>query len=89
MQSLIRFSLAALGLILLVMALAIGLDLAGGRALWPWPDGRLSYIFIFSIFAAQGSALLWQAFALQPVAVSGGAAGFVLMYAGQYFPIQR
>ena len=28
-------------------------------SLWPWPDGRYSYLFIGSILAAAGVAMLW------------------------------
>ena len=29
--------------------------------LWPWPDGRYSYLFIGSILVAAGAAMLWTA----------------------------
>ena len=40
-----------------MLALAVGFVVRMSRAttLWPWPDGRLSYIFIGSMYAAVGA----------------------------------
>lgn len=46
-----------------VLILAIGLGFAFpspvATALWPWPDGRLSYLFVGSILAAVSVAMFW------------------------------
>ncbi len=47
-----------------VLALAIGLGFAFHipaitAAIWPWPDGQLSYLFVGSILAAISAAMLW------------------------------
>jgi hypothetical protein len=46
---------------LLILALASGFIFQNPIAtgLWPWPDGRLSYLFIGSILAAVSVAMLW------------------------------
>ena len=46
---------------LVVMALAFGFIFRVPLALrlWPWEDGRYSYLFIGSILAAAGVAMLW------------------------------
>jgi hypothetical protein len=45
----------------IILALAIGFifQLPFATAIWPWPDGRLSYLFIGSILAAVSAAALW------------------------------
>ena len=45
----------------LILALAIGFifQIRIATSLWPWPDGRLSYLFIGSILAAVSAAALW------------------------------
>lgn len=78
-KSLIRGSLIAGSLLLLAVGLGIGLDLGGGRALWPWPDGRLSYIFVASILLAEATVLMWQAWSMELSAAKGGALGFLAM----------
>lgn len=65
-----------------VAGFAIGLDVAGGRALWPWPDGPLSYIFISSMLLSQATALAWIARSLDLHAAKGGILGFFAMSAG-------
>jgi hypothetical protein len=44
-----------------VLALAAGfvIQLPVATSLWPWEDGRYSYLFIGSILAAAGVAMLW------------------------------
>ena len=46
---------------LLILAIASGFIFQNPiiTSLWPWPDGRLSYLFIGSILAAVSAAMLW------------------------------
>lgn len=46
---------------LVILALAIGFIFQNpiATSLWPWPDGRLSYLFIGSILVAVSVAALW------------------------------
>lgn len=48
-----------LGILMLLLAFGFILRIPIATALWPWPDGRLSYLFIGSIFAAASVAALW------------------------------
>lgn len=82
MKTVVRLSLWMASGLLAVVALALGLDAGGGRALWPWPDGRLSYIFICSILLAEATVLAWQAWTLDLHAAKGGARGFLGMNSG-------
>jgi hypothetical protein len=47
------------GLIFLVMALGFIFQIQLVTGIWPWSDGRLSYLFIGSILAAVSVAMLW------------------------------
>ena len=45
----------------IIFALALGFifQIQIATSLWPWPDGRYSYLFIGSILAAVGAAAFW------------------------------
>jgi hypothetical protein len=47
------------GLVILAFAIGFIFQLRLVTSLWPWPDGRLSYLFIGSILAAVSVAALW------------------------------
>lgn len=55
----IRYSLLTGGGVILILALGFIFQLSFAANLWPWPDGRLSYLFIGSILAAVSVAALW------------------------------
>ena len=55
----IRFSILLGGFIILALALGFIFRIPFATSLWPWPDGRLSYLFIGSILAAVSAAALW------------------------------
>ena len=47
------------GIVTLVLALGFIFQNSMATKLWPWPDGRYSYLFIGSILAAACVAMLW------------------------------
>lgn len=47
------------GLVIALLALGFVFQIPFIIQLWPWPDGRYSYLFIGSIFAAISAAALW------------------------------
>ena len=55
----IRYAIFLAGLLFLALAIGFIFRLPLATALWPWPDGRLSYLFIGSIMAAVSAAALW------------------------------
>jgi hypothetical protein len=57
----LRIALAVVGVTNLVSALAFAFQLPWALAILPWGTGRLSYVFIGSIFAATGAGVLWIA----------------------------
>jgi len=81
------------GLIFLVVTVGFFLQMAWATALWPWPDGRLSYIFISSITAAIAAPMIWIGLTQEFGAARGGAvnlgitaggmAGYLLLLYGR------
>jgi hypothetical protein len=55
----IRYITVFGGLVILVLAFGFIFQNPMATRLWPWPDGRLSYLFIGSILAAVSVAALW------------------------------
>ena len=47
------------GLVILAFAFGFIFQNPLATSLWPWPDGRLSYLFVGSILAAVSAAALW------------------------------
>lgn len=58
-MKIIRYALLSSGVVFLIMALGFIFRLSFATSLWPWQDGRLSYLFIGSILAAVSVAALW------------------------------
>ena len=58
-MKLFRFLTFFAGLLTLMLALGFVFQNPIATNLWPWPDGRYSYLFIGSILAAACVAMLW------------------------------
>lgn len=78
----IRPALLCLGALLLLLALGFFGRAAWATALWPWPDGRLSFVFVASILAAIAAPLLWIGATGELGAASGGAINLFVTFAG-------
>jgi hypothetical protein len=59
MMKALRFITVLSGIFFLVLGLGFAFQHPLATATWPWPDGRLSYLFIGSILAAVSAAALW------------------------------
>jgi hypothetical protein len=55
----LRYLMTFFGLVTLAIGLGFAFQLQAVTGLWPWPDGRLSYLFVGSILAAISAAALW------------------------------
>jgi len=77
-----RTLLVITGVILLMLCAGFFFDLPEVLALWPWPDGRLSYVFVASILAAIGAPVLWMGLSGELAAMRGGALDFTVTYSG-------
>jgi len=62
-----------LGILMLLLAFGFIFRIPIATALWPWPDGRLSHLFIGSILVAASVAALWIGGAGEPGALPAGA----------------
>jgi hypothetical protein len=71
-----RYLLLVLGLLAAVLAVGYFLQLPWALATWPWPDGRLSNIFVSSVLAAVAAAMLWIGASAH---FAGAAGGFLHM----------
>lgn len=71
MQTVVRGMFVASGIGLAVLAAGYFQQAAWAVGTWPWPDGRLSNVFVSSMMAAVAAAMLW----LGVSGRLGGAAG--------------
>ena len=74
-----------LGLILAALAttvLVVGFldETEWATDLWPWPDSRLSYIFLASILAAIAAPVLWIGISGERAAMQAGALNLAITY---------
>jgi hypothetical protein len=69
----VRYSLILIGMGMLILTLGFYFQMSWAQALWPWPDSRLSYIFIASITAAMAAPALWMGITGELGAAAGGA----------------
>jgi hypothetical protein len=87
----LRYIFIATGALVLAFAVGYALQMPWATGTWPWPDGRLSYIFVGSILAAIAAGLLsvglsetWgtaAAGAINLAVMSGGMSIFLLLVA--------
>jgi hypothetical protein len=78
----LRTIFVASGLAAAGLAAGYTLQAPWALALWPWADGRLSNIFVGSIFAAMALPLLWIGASGQFAAATGGFLHLGVLLAG-------
>ena len=77
-----RFILIVWGLCLLVLTWGFATQAPWAISLWPWPDGKLSYLFIGSILAAVALPIIWIGLSGELAAQRAGALDFAMIFAG-------
>ena len=77
-----RLGLVITGSLLLLLTVGVLLRLPWVLSLWPWEDGKLSYIFLASILAAIGAPVLWLGWSGELAALRAGALDFATTYVG-------
>ncbi len=82
MQQSIRGLLILWSLALLALAAGFAFQTPWAIGLWPWPDGRLSYLWVGSILAAVALPILWIGLRGELAAMRAGALDFALSFAG-------
>ncbi|MEW5830648.1 MAG: hypothetical protein AB1846_17285 [Chloroflexota bacterium] len=83
----IRYATVLGGLAILVLAFGFIFQAPFATRLWPWPDGRLSYLFIGSILAAVSAAAFWIGWTGELGALPAGSLNILVisLTAGFYF----
>lgn len=88
-MNLIRYLTLIGGLVILVSAIGFIFQVPIATSLWPWPDGRLSYLFIGSILAAVSAAAFWIGWAGELGALPAGSLSvFVISVASSIYFFQ-
>jgi hypothetical protein len=77
-----RAALVAAGLAMLVGTVAFGYRWSWATDLWPWPDSKLSYVFIASILAAIAVPTIWIGLSGELGAIEAGAIDLTVTYVG-------
>lgn len=78
----LRLGLLAAALLSILLALGYALQLPWAVQTWPWPEKRMSHIFIASVFGAMGAAMAWVALSGRLAAAAGGFLHVATMCAG-------
>lgn len=70
------------GSVFLILTAGFFFQMAWATQLWPWPAGRLSYIFLASIVAAIAAPMIWIGLSGEYAAARGGAVNLSITAAG-------
>ena len=81
-QTIIRVSFFVVGLLLLALAAGFIGGVPAVTQLWPWPDGRLSYLFVASILAAFGAGSLLTYWTQDWRSAAGGGVALLFGFGG-------
>jgi hypothetical protein len=86
-MKLFRYLTLLAGVVTLVLAFGFLFQNSIATSLWPWPDGRYSYLFIGSILAAASVAMLWIGWTGLFAALPAGALNIfvIALCSGIYF----
>lgn len=78
----LRYVCVLVGVLLLAFAAGYVLQAPWATSMWPWPDGRLSYIFVGSIQAAIAASVIWIGLSEEWGALAAGAVNMLVMAGG-------
>ena len=82
MQQYLRWLLLLAGGVCALFTVGLFFQMPWATAVWPWPDSRLSYVFLASIMAAIAAPNLWIGLSREYRAIVGGAINLAIMYGG-------
>lgn len=77
----LRFATILGGVIFLFLALGFIFQIPVVTGIWPWQDGRYSYLFIGSILAAVSASAFWIGWTGEWASLSGGALNVLVIAA--------
>ncbi len=78
----IRYPLLVLGVSAFTLSVGFFLQAPWATWIWPWPDSRLSYVFVSSIFAAISLPILWICLAAEAGSAQSAALDLTVNYGG-------
>jgi hypothetical protein len=78
----LKYVFVFVGILVLAFAVGYALQTPWATNTWPWPDGRLSYIFIGSILAAIAAGVIWIGLSGEWGALAAGAINLAVMSGG-------
>jgi hypothetical protein len=85
MERVLRAVLLIVGGLYTLLAVGLFFQMPWATALWPWPDSRLSYIFLASIAAAIAAPNIWIGLTGELSVIMGGAINLVIAFGGMAF----
>jgi hypothetical protein len=78
----LRFGLLGVGILSAILATGYFMQMPWAAQTWPWPETRLSNIFVSSILAAVAGAMLWVGLSGRLAGAAGGFLHVATMSAG-------
>ena len=78
----LRFCLLAVGVLSAILAMGYYLQMPWAAQTWPWPETRLSNVFVSSILGAVAAAMLWVGLSGRIAGAAGGFLHVATMSAG-------
>jgi hypothetical protein len=81
-QQYLRWLLLFVGGVCALFTVGFFFQMPWATAAWPWPDSRLSYVFLASIMAAIAAPNVWIGLSRAFRAIVGGAINLAIMYGG-------
>jgi hypothetical protein len=76
-KAITRLGFVAMGVAMLALGAGFAFNLPWAANFWPWPDGRLSFLFVGSVLAGLGSGALYIAVTQEWRAAIGGGLTFL------------
>ena len=74
----VRAGFLIVGALMLVLALGFSFNMPWASPFWPWPDGRLSLLFVGSVLGALGAGSVYVGATLELRAAIGGGITFLI-----------
>jgi hypothetical protein len=78
----LRYVSVAIGVLVLALGLGFSFNVSWATDLWPWPDGKFSYLFVGSVLAAMAAALIWIGMTAEWGALAAGTITVLVTTAG-------
>jgi hypothetical protein len=78
----LQYGFIAAGIVAVILTIGFYFQMSWATSLWPWPDGRLTYIFAASITAAIAAPIIWMGPSAEWGAAFSGAINLIIQAGG-------